>query len=548
MRIPVPPGWGPPAASSRIPVAPASRNARAVPDHLVRDGARGHAQGLGDGAADGGDGRRRLVAVELDLVGIHGGDDPGQLRGRQVGGDHDDPRPGPIPGGRRAGQAGQLHALLDREGSRGPGCEVEPDGVHPGPGRGQDPRRVGDAADLDPRRTGITRGVHAGTGRRPRRHGRRQRGRRLASAPRPRAPRRTRSRASGRWSRCRAPRTRRRPARSPGIPSRRRTARSGSTSRVRRSRLLMPMSRAPVARARSSSRASCASTSGSRPRSRASRHEPGQAPRRVQHRQQEHEVGAGSPEEVELPRIDDELLGQDGHGDGRAHGAQVPHGPAEPVGLAQDGDGGRAAGGVGTGARDRVVRRRRWHPADGELRLTSAMRWRPGAARASAIGRGAGAAATARLSPSGPRASSSGTTSARRRAAISATTPAVMPGPRSCASRCRVGRRRLPSAARRSARSLPSSSTARPASTARAARSTPSSMLADLARRHERGPGVEQHDVPPRPGLAAQHALDQRRVRGRIGAAQRRRLRLAQPHGLGVHLASLDALPGSRRR
>ena len=86
------------------------------------------------------------------------------------------------------------------------------------------------------------------------------------------------------------------------------------------------------------------------------RHEPGQALRRVQHRQQEHEVGAGGPEEVELPRVDDELLGQDRHGDGRPHGAQVVDGAAEPVGLAQDGDGGRAAGGVGPGARDRVVR------------------------------------------------------------------------------------------------------------------------------------------------------------------------------------------------
>ncbi len=65
-----------------------------------------------------------------------------------------------------------------------------------------------------------------------------------------------------------------------------------------------------------------------------------------------------------------------------------------------------------------------------------------------------------------------------------------------------------------------------------------------LARRHERGPGVEQDDVPPRPGLPAQHALDERRVRAGIGAAQRRRLRPAQPDGLGIHLASLDALLG----
>ena len=35
----------------------------------------------------------------------------------QVGGDDDDPRPGALPGRRRAGQPGQLHALVDREGT-----------------------------------------------------------------------------------------------------------------------------------------------------------------------------------------------------------------------------------------------------------------------------------------------------------------------------------------------------------------------------------------------------------------------------------------------
>ena len=47
-------------------------------------------------------------------------------------------------------------------------------------------------------------------------------------------------------------------------------------------------------------------------------------------------------------------------------------------------------------------------PADGERRLTSAMRWRPGAARASVTGRGSGAAATAARSAAAPSASSSG--------------------------------------------------------------------------------------------------------------------------------------------
>ena len=54
-------------------------------------------------------------------------------------------------------------------------------------------------------------------------------------------------------------------SRSSGTRSRRRPARSTSTSSVRRSRLLSPISRAPLASARSSSRGSWTSTSGSSP-------------------------------------------------------------------------------------------------------------------------------------------------------------------------------------------------------------------------------------------------------------------------------------------
>ena len=86
--------------------------------------------------------------------------------------------------------------------------------------------------------------------------------------------------------------------------------------------------------------------------------QPGEGPRRVEHGEQEHEVGAGPPEQLELSRVDDELLGEDRHGHGRPDGPQVVHGAAEPVRLAQDGDRGGAAGRVGACAGHRVVVRR----------------------------------------------------------------------------------------------------------------------------------------------------------------------------------------------
>ena len=242
--------------------------------------------------------------------------------------------------------------------------------------------------------------------------------------------------ASGRW--CAVSRT---PdsamtRRSPGTRSRSRTARSGSTSSVRRSRLLIPIRRAPVARAALDLAGVVRLDERLQAQVPRRRHEPGEALRRVQHRQQEHEVGPGSPEEVELPGIDDELLGQDGHGDGRAHGAQVGHGPAEPVGLAQDGDGGGAAGGVGTGARDGVVTRGDGAGGRASERLTSATRWRPGAASASDDGPrggrggdGARPARRARARPAPGRRRPGGARRSPRRATVMPGSP----GPSGCA-------------------------------------------------------------------------------------------------------------------
>ena len=210
-------------------------------------------------------------------------------------------------------------------------------------------------------------------------------------------------------------------SRSPGTRSRSRTARSGSTSSVRRSRLLIPISRAPLARAASISRASCASTSGSRPRSRAcatslARRFAGWSTARRSTRSapaaRRRSSCRGSTMNS-LARTGTETAARtarrssmDPPNQWGSHRTEIAAAP--PAAYAR--------------ARATASSPAAMEPADGDERLTSAMRWRPGAARASAIGRGSAAAATARARPARPMASSSGTTSARRRAAMSWTT------------------------------------------------------------------------------------------------------------------------------
>ena len=63
-----------------------------------------------------------------------------------------------------------------------------------------------------------------------------------------------------------------------------------------------------------------------------------EARRRVEAGQQQDEVRPGRPQQGQLARIDDELLGQDRDADGRPHRAQVVDRAAEPVRLAQDRD------------------------------------------------------------------------------------------------------------------------------------------------------------------------------------------------------------------
>ena len=77
--------------------------------------------------------------------------------------------------------------------------------------------------------------------------------------------------------------------------------------------------------------------------------------RGMQDREDEHGVGTGRSQLLELAVVDDELLGEDRDRDGRANGAQVVDRAAEPVRLAQDRDRGRPAGLVGAGPGDDVI-------------------------------------------------------------------------------------------------------------------------------------------------------------------------------------------------
>ena len=237
----------------------------------------------------------RLVAAELDRVGVDGGDDRvracsavasavmATMRGRR-------------PSGAAARTTPrQVGRLVERQRARRAGDEVQPDRI--GTGRGS--RRATPAASVDPA------DLHE---RPPRdvRPGRRARGR---------PPRRREPAAAGSAARMSAsptsapsnPSARQRATvaasrtpdsamtrRSSGTSSRRRSARSGSTSSVRRSRLLMPMSRASVASAARSSRSIVrldqrlqAEVERPRRRACASRR------RRMEHGQEQDQVGAG---------------------------------------------------------------------------------------------------------------------------------------------------------------------------------------------------------------------------------------------------------------
>ena len=258
----------------------------------------------------------------------------------------------------------------------------------------------------------------------------------------------------------------------------------------------------------------------------------------MEDRQEQDEVGAGRPERAASWRVvDDELLGEDRHATGRSDAPRGPStDPAEPVRLAQDGDRGRAARLVGTGARDDVVaiggdaagRRRRALDLGDEMEA----RARPAARRSGAAqGRRPRRPAQGRAIQ---RGSASARTSARRRAAIVGDDARALDPSRARFRRVSLGAQaaeQLGGRARhrssgRPARCPPRASPTRPATSSA-------------------GPGVEQDDVASRPGLAAQDRLD-RCGRSRRGVAAgepgRRRTRLS-PRRRRIHGSALHA-PG----
>src|SRR5581483_2272413 len=71
--------------------------------------------------------------------------------------------------------------------------------------------------------------------------------------------------------------------------------------------------------------------------------------RLLEHRgDQQDRVGAGGASLVDLIRVEDEVLAQDGQGDRGAHGAEVVEGALE-MAVGEDRDGGGAVGGIGGG-------------------------------------------------------------------------------------------------------------------------------------------------------------------------------------------------------
>ena len=100
----------------------------------------------------------RLAAVELDDVGIESRIDGGKVRGRGVDGDRDHERAA-IRRRRRPDQPRQVGGLVEPQLAGRAGGDVEPDRVRTGGDRGQHPVLVGDAADLDERPAGDVREV-----------------------------------------------------------------------------------------------------------------------------------------------------------------------------------------------------------------------------------------------------------------------------------------------------------------------------------------------------------------------------------------------------
>ncbi len=275
------------------------------------------------------------------------------LVGRGVGRDRHDQRPaGPGPGA--PGQPRERGRLVESERPGRAGDDVQPDRIGTGGDRGEDPVGVGDAADLHERPAGDVGRIVRG---RPRRHegpggsGRVRRADERLTDQRRVEPERAPARHRGRFTDPRLGDDQ--PIVGDAL------AQPGGALDVDLERPQVPVVEPDEARPAGERLVQLPFVVRLDQRLEAdldgALHEPGEPLRRVEHREEQDEVGAGRAEERQLDLLDHEVLGEDRDGDRRADGAQVVDRPTEPVRLAQHRDGGRAAGLVRPGAGDDVL-------------------------------------------------------------------------------------------------------------------------------------------------------------------------------------------------
>ena len=232
----------------------------------------------------------------------------------------------------------------------------------------------------------------------------------------------------------------------------------------------------------------------------------GELLRRVEHSEQEDEVGAGRAQDRQLDVLDDEILGEDRHGHRGTHGTQVVDGATEPMRLAQDGDRRGTTGFIGASSGDDVVATGRDPAGRRRFPLDLGDEMEPGAARRPTIGRGGSASKVDLDHRRRPRGRELGAdvgptpfgdlgddvVAGRGGHPLASGDRGVGGAPfgpqglEQLAGEPRVDRQRRPL--------------------------DPLLELADHAGDEQRRPGVEQDDVAPDPGLAAQDRLGQSSV------------------------------------
>ena len=290
------------------------------------------------------------------------------------------------------------------------------------------------------------------------------------------------------------------------------------------------------------------------------RDEPGEPLRRMEDGEEEHEIRAGRAEMGQLDRFDDELLGQDRDRDGSPNGPQVVDRAAEPVRLAQHGDRDRAPGLVGPRPGDDVL------VAIGDV----TGRWRAPLDLGDDVKAGRGEPIEDRPRRAGSGRDREVVVEGQAGHLVADVGPAAfgdLGDNVGLAPRRRCGRRRFVGLARpledrhAGAPSASASSSARrrldvaafgaqsleqlrpePGIDRQAGSVDPRFERVDRARDEQRRPGVEEHDVAPRAGLAAEHRLGDPGVLGGRPTGQLGRRCPPEAERGGVDLPPLDAV------